>query len=314
MSSFNKIYRKRWLQARLAHEENGTRSFPFHSDKKMAIRDPIGFLLVFLRFFLKITGLLAIGRRQAKKIDLNVNKINSSKIGIKPLRILQLSDLHLDEGNIDLELLVWKIKEAGSYHFAVITGDILTGWTSDQTILKRVSSVINMLKPEYETLFVLGNHDSYQCVEPLEKMGVKVLTNQIYELAAQDFSCGIQFIGTDDPHYFFTADAVKIMQEAQDHFYKVALVHTPELYEVASSNGIDLYLCGHTHAGQFALPGGYAPLKRVYKGKRFYKGAWNFKKMNGHTSSGLGTSAINARFFTTAEITLHEVTSGSKSS
>jgi predicted MPP superfamily phosphohydrolase len=312
MSSVNDIYRKRWLKARVNYETNRMRSFPFHSGRRIPLKDPLAILLKILGFLLKVTGILKIGRKQALKIELNRNKISSSRIGIKPLRILHISDLHLDEGVLDIELLKWKIKEAGSYHFAVVTGDLVTGWPEDSPTQEKIRTVLGLLKPQYKTLFVLGNHDSHKCVAPLEKMGITVLTNQIYEMAPVDFSYGIQFIGTDDPHYFYTDDSIKVMQETHKNYYKIALVHTPELYKAAQENEIDFYLCGHTHAGQFSLPGGFAPMKRVYRGKRFYKGKWNYKTMNGYTSSGLGTSTITARFFTTAEVTLHEITNKKK--
>ena len=307
MGSLNDIYRKRWQRAREDYEIRGTRAFPHHPNKKIPRRDPLALLLKVVRFILKLSGLLRLGTKQARKINLSRNPVSSPKIGKDSFKVLHLSDLHLDEAEIDFDLLQWKIKEAHEYHFAVITGDLATGWPqSEQTVLK-IEKLIGFLKPIHRTLFVLGNHDASACVKHLEDLGITVLTNQIYTHPATEFSYAIDFIGTDDPHYFFTEDAVKIMQEANDHHFKVALVHTPELYKDAQEQGVDLYLCGHTHAGQFALPGGFAPLKRVYSGKRFYKDSWTFKGMAGYTSAGLGTSTIEARFFTRAEITLHEI-------
>jgi len=311
MDTLNDIYRRRWLKARQAFEAQGNRAFPLHQDATISIKDPLAWAFRILRFFLKITGLLALGRKQAQKIKLTHNRIQSAKIGTRPLKVLHLSDLHLDECVVDLELIKWKIKEAGAFHYAVITGDLLSNWSHSQedNNLEKVKAIVDYLTSAQKTYFVLGNHDSYQCVELLETLGVTVLTNQVDEHPPLDFNHGIEFIGTDDPHYFYTDDALKIMQEGNPYNYRIALVHTPELYKNASENNIDLYLCGHTHAGQFAFPGGHAPMKRVYRGRRFYKKAWSFRGMSGYTSSGVGTSTIEARFFTTAEITLHEITS-----
>jgi len=36
---------------------------------------------------------------------------------------------------------------------------------------------------------------------------------------------------------------------------KFCFSHSPELYQQAAAEGIQLYLTGHTHAGQIRLPG-----------------------------------------------------------
>ena len=80
-------------------------------------------------------------------------------------------------------------------------------------------------------------------------------------------------VGTDDVHYYFTDQAVHALEEARDAF-TVALVHSPELYDVAAELGVDLYLCGHTHAGQVCLPGGRPLITHLSRGRRFFRGTW----------------------------------------
>jgi predicted MPP superfamily phosphohydrolase len=209
---------------------------------------------------------------------------------------------------MDFEKLLWSIKECGEYHFTVITGDLVTGWPVSLENQEKIDRLLKTLSPKIETLMVLGNHDSLKMVPYLEQKGIKVLTNQLLaynKTGTLPFS--FEIIGTDDPHYFFQKDALRIMQEGQKEKFRLALVHSPELYDVASKNHIDLYLCGHTHGGQVALPGGFAPLRRVYRGKKYYRGAWSHNEMAGYTSSGIGTSGLPIRFNTQAEMVLHHI-------
>lgn len=207
-----------------------------------------------------------------------------------------------------MEDLAWRIKECEPYHLACITGDLVTGWPLKEEDEKKIKELAKILNPTLDTYMVLGNHDSGHLVEFIEGLGIKVLTNQLvtYQKSAE---CPLSFeiIGTDDPHYFFQKDALKIFEEGKKESFRIGLVHTPELYEVAEKNHCDLYLCGHTHGGQIALPGGRPIVKRIYRGKKFAVGSWQSGKMQGYTSSGVGTSSMPIRFNTTSEIILHRL-------
>ena len=52
----------------------------------------------------------------------------------------------------------------------------------------------------------------------------------------------IQFIGTDDVHYYYTDQAIHALENTVSDF-SILLVHSPELYDMAAERGVDLYLC-----------------------------------------------------------------------
>lgn len=308
MKQLNAIYRKRWQENRFYLEEKGLRAFPLHEDRKIPRRDPMAILFRIFAWALRLTPFYKWGLKNAQKISPIENRLTSSKIGKGSIRILHLSDLHLDECPVSQEDILWAIKESGPYDFACITGDLSTGWPIDEITKNKVREIIKALKPKYKTFFILGNHDSGHIVPYLENQGVEVLTNQIATFPKDGIlPCPIEFVGTDDPHYFYQKDALRILQEGKRESFRVGLIHTPELYKEAQQSGIDLYLCGHTHGGQIALPGGIPIIRRVYRGKRFAKGPWRYSGMLGYTSSGVGTSSMPIRFFTTAEVIIHEV-------
>ncbi len=91
------------------------------------------------------------------------------------------------------------------------------------------------------------------------------------------------------------------LEAARDAF-TIALVHSPEAYDVAAHLGVDLYLCGHTHAGQVCLPGGRPVIRHLSRGRRFYRGTWRHRGMLGVTNAGAGTSGVPVRFNTRGEV------------
>lgn len=308
MSDLNAIYRRRWEQERKRLEDGGLRAFPLHEKTTLPRKDPLRYLLYIFGFFLRLFGLFRLGKKQALKLRVTENSITSSYLAQGNLKILHLSDLHLDEFDRPIEDLISKINEAGDYHFCVITGDFFTGWPSHDKVKIDLKKLLSSLEPKISTLAVLGNHDSRHLVEFLENEKVIVLTNQIKTyMNHPSLPMDLEIIGTDDPHYFFQKDAQRIFSEGRKEIFRLALVHSPELFEIAADSDCDLYLCGHTHAGQVALPGKIKPLKRVYKGKQFAEGPWRHGTMNGFTSSGIGTSTLPVRFFTTAEIIIHKI-------
>jgi len=90
--------------------------------------------------------------------------------------------------------------------------------------------------------------------------------------------------------------------EAARHAFAIALVHSPEAFDIAADLGVDLYLCGHTHAGQVCLPGGRPVITHLSRGRRFYRGTWRHRGMVGIANAGAGTSGVPVRFHTRGEI------------
>ena len=137
---------------------------------------------------------------------------------------------------------------------------------------------------------------------PLEKSGLRLLINEVVDL--RNNSDKIRLIGTDDPHYYYTKESKLALSKAGELF-TIALVHTPELFDMACSYGVNFYLCGHSHGGQICMPFGFPLVTHISSGKRFFRGAWEIRGMKGYTSSGAGTVALPVRFNSPGEITFH---------
>jgi len=109
--------------------------------------------------------------------------------------------------------------------------------------------------------------------------------------------------GVDDVHYYYTDMALEALEATPDGF-KVALVHSPEIYDLAEEHGYALYLAGHTHGGQITLPNGRPIITHLNSGKHLAAGLWQHKTMTGYTSNGVGVSGLPVRYNTRGEISL----------
>jgi predicted MPP superfamily phosphohydrolase len=107
--------------------------------------------------------------------------------------------------------------------------------------------------------------------------------------------------GTDDVARFYTPDAPACLRATVGDF-RIALVHTPELAQVAAAAGFSLYLAGHTHGGQVCLPGGRPVVTYLETNHEFARGLWRCGNMIGYTTTGLGSAAIPIRFACPPEI------------
>jgi hypothetical protein len=152
---------------------------------------------------------------------------------------------------------------------------------------------------------ILGNHDAIEMVPTLETGGIRILLNEHVMLE----SGGEKMVlaGVDDPHYYETDNLEKAFEGAPLNHFKLLLAHSPEICRKAAFAGVDLYLCGHTHAGQICLPGGHPLLTNCKCPRECHSGLWHFEEMIGYTSRGAGTSSVNVRFNCPPEITVHRL-------
>jgi len=265
---------------------------------------PLDYFLPSLTVALKMSGFYYIGKKNARKVDIKEYELVFPDLpeAFEGYRILHLTDLHLDSMPGIEEVICQKLQQL-HYDLCVMTGDYR--WKSmgeyDDAVISPLRDIIGCLRAEDGVFATLGNHDTYQIVDLLEDMGVRVLTNESVYLYRQGGT--LLLTGLDDPHQYFTYQATRALQ-TEDSDFKLALIHSPELYKEASSHGYDLYLCGHTHAGQICLPTGIPLITHLKKGKQLYYGLWKEGEMVGYTSAGCGVSGIPVRFNSRSEIAL----------
>jgi hypothetical protein len=221
--------------------------------------------------------------------------------------ILHLSDPHFEELPGQDERIARAVADR-EVDLCVLTGDYRGEMPGGrETCLRSLARVVEAISAREGIVGVLGNHDQCDLVDPMERMGIRLLINESMFLhrAGQ----AVRVVGTDDPHYYLTSLALRALREAGEEF-AIALVHSPELYRSAEEAGIDLYLCGHTHGGQICLPGGRPLVLHMRRARRFYRDVWRYGRMTGVTTVGCGASGVPVRFHTRSEVLLLTLRSG----
>ena len=220
-------------------------------------------------------------------------------------RILHLSDLHIDA----LPGLAERVAAAldgvccdvclmtGDYRFA-IEGSCLRAWSGMRTVLSSISA-------PHGTFAILGNHDPSEMAPALERLGVRMLINE--STAVHKDSESIWLAGVDDPYDFRCDDLATALEEVPPGAFKILLAHTPDLYRPAAAGGVDLYLCGHTHAGQVRLPWIGSIIQNSDAPRSHTHGYWRHRDIQGYTSRGIGCSMLPVRFNCPPEIVLMEL-------
>lgn len=256
-----------------------------------------------IRNCFRLLGLHGRGQRNATDIRIRSNRfvLPALPAAFDGLRILHLSDLHLDMFPAATHALIERVR-AVDYDICVMTGDYRakTFGGTESAMLAMQSLRQHLSDPVYA---VLGNHDSISMLPAMEDMGIKLLLNESVPLVRDGES--LYLAGIDDAHFFRCDNIEKSMAAIPADAVKILLSHTPEVFRQAANAGYDVFLCGHTHGGQICLPGGTAVILES-RGPRFLgKGAWRHRQMQGYTSVGAGTSIVNIRLNCPPEITLH---------
>ena len=215
-------------------------------------------------------------------------------------KILFLSDLHID-GNDQLLEPLWAVLDTIEADICLLGGDYRFRIHGQfRKVIDRFQKMVVHIHSKHGIVGILGNHDSWEMIKPLERLGIVMLINESIEIKVGTES--IWILGLDDPHYYECDDYSKANQEVPDDCFRILLVHSTRTLLNLDTQYVNLYLCGHTHAGQISFPVvGPIITHSHLKGKYIY-GRWQYKHIKGYTTSGVGTSGIPVRYNTCPEI------------
>ncbi len=256
-----------------------------------------------IRGSLKLVGLYNRAHRNAHAIRTVHNQVSLATLprGCDGLRILHLSDLHLDMSEHIVERLIESVGSV-EYDLCVLTGDYRFRTYGDaEDVLDAMARLRAHLKGKVYA--VLGNHDSIRMLPDFEDLDIHMLMNEHVEIRHNGET--LYLAGIDDAHFFGVDNIEKAMQDIPLEGCSILLSHTPEVFRKAAHAGADLLLCGHTHGGQICLPGGYPLTLDARIPRRLGNGAWQHATMAGYTSPGAGSSIVDVRLNCPPEITVH---------
>lgn len=249
------------------------------------------------------SGLSARGRRNATTIALVERTVPIAALPgpFDGLRILHLSDLHLDLDAAILQAIIARVRPL-DYDLCVLTGDYCASAIGP---CEPALAALAQLRPHLHgpVYAVLGNNDSVEMVPQIEALGIRLLINE--SLPIERDGERVFLAGIDDPNRYHTHNLEAATAAIPPDAPAILLAHAPEPYRAAASLGFALMLCGHTHGGQICLPGGFALIGHSRAPHRVRAGAWRWRQMQGYTSRGAGSSIIAARFNCPPEVTIH---------
>jgi predicted MPP superfamily phosphohydrolase len=174
----------------------------------------------------------------------------------RPLRILQISDLHV-ERITQREGDVLALAKSLQPDFIVLTGDYVnSSYMNDPRTLQETRQVLSQLNAPYGVYAVNGNVDDPPVMSAVfdELANIRVLNDEVLPLplpAGTLYLVGVTISGdrTRDASVLKT-----LIASFPPEAYIILLYHTPDLITTAPATGVDLYFAGHTHGGQVRLP------------------------------------------------------------
>lgn len=232
-------------------------------------------------------------------------------LGAEPIRILHISDLHVERlTKREAELL--KLAREAKPDLIVISGDYVNlSYNRDPETLREVRQLLCQLSAPYGVFATLGSPpvDLRETVVPIfERLNITLLRHGWQRVEMRD-GRALTILGMDCSHDL-PIDARRLnrlVQAAPSDAPQLLVYHSPELMPEAVEHEIDLYVCGHTHGGQVRLPLIGPIFTSSQLGRRFVMGLYKHGRTTLYVSRGIGLEGLSAprvRFLCPPEITL----------
>jgi len=182
---------------------------------------------------------------------------------LEGMRILHLSDLHVRSPRRRHEQILQAVGHE-SYDLLALTGDSMVEKGDEPAAADLLVKLVRAAggRAKAGVMGVWGNHDTPELRRRLAAVPIRWLVNTAWvsrelPLSILGVDCGY------DEHHGLSGDlAGALLDEAQQvpdvrPRLRLFLTHMPIWLPAASAAGVDLMLCGHTHAGQCRLPTGH---------------------------------------------------------
>jgi predicted MPP superfamily phosphohydrolase len=188
------------------------------------------------------------GYFEAQDIRVETITVTSPKI-TEPIRIVQISDLHLGITVRENHLKkVLDLVQTAQPDLLAATGDLID---ADDGFLDGMDQQFRKIRPRLGKYAVLGNHEflwgSENACSFLQQSGFRILRNEGVEINKQ-----LLIAGVDDPQGIrdrITTSERNLLKNIPHNQFVLFLKHRP-LIDRNSIGLFDLQLSGHTHKGQ----------------------------------------------------------------
>lgn len=220
----------------------------------------------------------------------------------RPVRMVQLSDLHLSDGGGYFRHVAAMV-ESLSPDLIVLTGDYL----EEERNIRAVLEFLRRLKAPHGIFAVQGNWEYWSRLEGENLRrhflgaNVRLLINERADLEINGQQLSIHGLDFPSPR-----DSLRRLQEdAEPSRFNLLLSHVPAFAHEILDRHIGLILSGHTHGGQVRVPL-LPPLYLPRFSGRFVSGLYRVGPHDTplYVNRGIGTSVLPVRLACRPEITV----------
>jgi uncharacterized protein len=234
---------------------------------------------------------------EVKQIPIRTDKLKQTSF-----RIVQISDLHCNAKPRIETKIVGMINQLKP-DVVVFTGDAL----NTPRAITLFKETMKNIEASMAKVAVYGNWDTrhWTGLDYYSGTGFELLDAKTIALTKNGEAITISGLSCDNPN----AAGTTLGKLSGDSF-NIFCYHFSDLIEYIQSSNVDLYLSGHTHGGQVALPFYGALVTLSNKGKKYESGMYYVGKTMLYVNRGLGLEALPApqvRFFARPEITVFDI-------
>jgi predicted MPP superfamily phosphohydrolase len=218
-------------------------------------------------------------------------------------QVVHLSDVHCGPWTPPPRVRRWVDRiNAMSPDLVAVTGDLIT---TGSDYVTAVSEALGGLRARDGVFACMGNHDYFTDGEAfarsLADAGLEVLRNRGQSIERDGEQ--LYVAGADDT-WSRRADLPAALDARPPQAPTLLLAHDPMLFPEAAAAGVELMLSGHTHGGQFAVPGLHRRLNLARFTSLFTVGLYRDGRSILHVSRGAGTTGPPIRLGAPAEISV----------
>lgn len=201
----------------------------------------------------------------------------------QPLRIVHLSDIHSDAG-VRLERTIPEVVAGLKPDLICFTGDAFNS-SSGAPVFREMMTKLVRIAP---TFMVKGNWDTRprRRLREFEGLGATEVNGNAVRTEIRGTGVWISGLAVNN-----TKALPSALANATPDELSIFLFHYPDLILDVAGRGPDLYLAGHTHGGQIALPFFGALTTRSRFDKRFEAGLYREQDTYLYVSRGIGMGA-----------------------
>jgi uncharacterized protein len=234
-------------------------------------------------------------------IEVKFISVQTDRLSQTSFRIVQFSDLHCDRRIINEKSMV-KIINDLKPDVIVFTGDAV----NRPSALPLFKQTITNLDAPLGKFAVYGNWETghWPGLDFYSQTGFELLDTNTVRVEKNSETITISGIS-----HYHSDESENLLRNLSNQNFNIFLYHSNILAEYIDKFDVDLYLCGHSHGGQVAIPFYGALITMSKMGKKYESGMYSLGKTTLYVNRGLGMDIYppRIRLFARPEITVFDI-------